>query len=360
MLFEPLQAGHIRLANRIVMAPMTRSRADDQGVPGELMSTYYAQRASAGLIITEGAFPSPMGKGYVRTPGLHTDEQVAAWRQVTDAVHVAGGRIVVQLMHVGRISLPEFLPGGATPVAPSAIAPQGSAYTDAGMKPWGVPRALTGSEIRAVVEEYRAATQRAVLAGFDGVELHAASGYLPEQFLSSGANVRTDRYGGSIANRARFILELLEAMTSVRGGGYVGMKIAPEMGFNDIEDATPVETYTHLVRETAAFHLAYLHVAQTRPGTNYHALLPPLFGGAYFAGAGMTPPRAQSLLKAGEADGVVFGELFIANPDLPARIAAGVSLATADRSTFYSGGPRGYIDYPALTAQSLPAGNIAA
>lgn len=355
MIFEPLQLGAVRLANRIVMAPMTRSRADEAGVPSPLVPIYYAQRASAGLIITEGVFPSPMGKGYVRTPGLHNDAQMSAWKSVTDAVHAAGGRIFLQLMHVGRISIPDLLPDGATPVAPSAIAPRGSVYTDAGMKPWGAPRALSIAEIQEIVDQYHSATQRAVIAGFDGVELHAASGYLPEQFLSSGANTRTDRYGGSIQNRARFIIELLEAMTSVRGGGYVGMKIAPELGFNDIHDDSPVETYAHLVRAAAPFDLAYLHVARTKPGTNYHALLRPLFHGAYFAAAGLTPERARALLLAGHADAVVFGESFIANPDLPARIALNAPLAAPDRSTYYSGGASGYIDYPRLTVTSAAA-----
>lgn len=349
-LFAPLNVGRYALANRIVMAPMTRSRADDAGVPGELVPVYYAQRASAGLIVTEGTFPSPMGKGYVRTPGIHSDAQVAAWKKVTEAVHGKGSRIFLQLMHAGRISDPSFLPGNATPVAPSAVQPKGASYTDQGMKPYVTPRALETSEIPGVIEEYADATRRALEAGFDGVELHAASGYLPMQFLSSGSNLRTDRYGGSAEKRARFSVEALQAMAAVAGADRVGIKLSPEMAFNDITDADPVETYTTLVQAIGNMGLAYLHVALFGAPTDYHSLLRPLFRGAYLAGGGLTRESAEALLHAGTADAVVFGSLFVANPDLPLRFRLKAPLNQPDSTTFYTPGAKGYIDYPMLEA----------
>jgi N-ethylmaleimide reductase len=349
-LFAPLNVGRYALANRIVMAPMTRSRADDAGVPGELVPVYYAQRASAGLIVTEGTFPSPMGKGYVRTPGIHSDAQVAAWKKVTEAVHGKGSRIFLQLMHAGRISDPSFLPGNATPVAPSAVQPKGASYTDQGMKPYVTPRALETSEIPSVIEEYADATRRALEAGFDGVELHAASGYLPMQFLSSGSNLRTDRYGGSAEKRARFSVEALQAMAAVAGADRVGIKLSPEMAFNDITDADPVETYTTLVQAIGNMGLAYLHVALFGAPTDYHSLLRPLFRGAYLAGGGLTRESAEALLHAGTADAVVFGSLFVANPDLPLRFRLKAPLNQPDSTTFYTPGAKGYIDYPMLEA----------
>jgi N-ethylmaleimide reductase len=342
-LFAPLNVGRYALANRIVMAPMTRSRADDAGVPGELVPVYYAQRASAGLIVTEGTFPSPMGKGYVRTPGIHSDAQVAAWKKVTEAVHGKGSRIFLQLMHAGRISDPSFLPGNATPVAPSAVQPKGASYTDQGMKPYVTPRALETSEIPGVIEEYAHATRRALEAGFDGVELHAASGYLPMQFLSSGSNLRTEK-------RARFSVEALQAMAAVAGADRVGIKLSPEMAFNDITDADPVETYTTLVQAIGNMGLAYLHVALFGAPTDYHSLLRPLFRGAYLAGGGLTRESAEALLHAGTADAVVFGSLFVANPDLPLRFRLKAPLNQPDSTTFYTPGAKGYIDYPMLEA----------
>lgn len=350
-LFTPVAVGRHTLANRIVMAPMTRSRADDDGVPTEWVARYYAQRASAGLLISEGIYPSPMGKGYIRTPGLHSDPQVAAWKRVTDAVHAEGGRIFAQIMHAGRISDPSFLPGGATPIAPSAVRPDGQSYTADGPKPHVTPRALETDEIAGIVEEYRNAARRALEAGFDGVELHAASGYLPEQFLSSKTNLRTDRYGGSVANRARFVLEILEAMTAEAGSDRVGIKIAPEMRFNDIDDADPQETYAYLVEQLAGLNLAYLHVALFgTPSADYHALLRPLFKGAYLAGGGLTKETAQGMIQEGRADAAVFGVPFIANPDLVERFRRDAPLNAPDPDTFYTPGPRGYIDYPVLDA----------
>lgn len=347
-LFSPLQLGRYTLENRLVMAPMTRSRADDDGVQSELAVTYYGQRAGAGLIITECAYVSPMGRGYVRTPGIQTDAQVAAWRQVTDAVHAKGGKIFIQLWHTGRISHPSLLPGNALPVAPSTIKPSGQSWTPAGLQDYVTPRALELDEIARIVADFAAATRRALEAGFDGVELHAASGYLPEQFLSSGTNQRQDSYGGSLENRARFVLEVLDAMVAEAGGDRVGIKIAPEMNFNDIVDAHPQETFTYLVDQLRARKLAYLHVALFGTPVDYHGLLRPRFAGAYLMGGGLDQPRAEAALAAGRADAAVFGAAFLANPDLPERFRRGASLNTPDPDTFYSPGPKGYIDYPLL------------
>ena len=351
-LFTPIGLGRYMLPNRLVMAPMTRSRADDAGVPGELAVTYYAQRAGAGLIISEGVYPTTMGKGYVRTPGIETDAQMAAWKQVTTAVHASGGRIFMQLMHCGRISHPSLLPAGALPVAPSAVKPAGQAWTDSGLQDFVTPRALGLEEIAGVVEGYRLATRRALAAGFDGVELHGATGYLPEQFLSSGSNLRQDRYGGSVANRARFVLEVLSAMTEEAGSDRVGIKISPEMNFNDISDAAPQETYTYLVEQLRSLNLAYLHVALFGAKTDYHALLRPRFNGAYLIGGGLDQTTAEATLASERADAAVFGGAFLANPDLAERFRQGAPLNAPDKTTFYSPGARGYTDYPALAASS--------
>src|SRR5579864_2230902 len=347
-LFTPVRIGSLSMPNRMVMAPMTRSRADDTGVPDDVVVTYYAQRSSAGLIITEGVFPSAAGKGYVRTPGIHGDAQVAAWKRVTEAVHARGGRIFMQLMHSGRISHPSLQPDGALPVAPSAIKPAGQTWTGNGMEEFVTPRALRLDEIAGVVDEYRMATRHALEAGFDGVELHDASGYLPEQFLSSGSNHREDEYGGSMANRARFVLEALDAMMAEAGGDRVGIKISPEMNFNDISDAAPQETYTHLVEQLRGRNLAYLHVALFGTSVDYHTLLRPRFNGAYLIGGGLDQAAAENLLAEGRADATVFGGAFLANPDLPERFRVGAALNAPDRNTFYSPGAQGYIDYPAL------------
>lgn len=349
-LFTPVDIGRATLRNRLVMAPMTRSRADDAGVPGDLVATYYAQRAGAGLIISEGVYPAAMGKGYLRTPGIETDAQVAAWKRITAAVHARGGRIFMQLMHCGRISHPSLLPGDALPVAPSAIKPAGQSWTNEGLKDFVTPRALSVGEIADVVASYGTATRRALDAGFDGVELHGATGYLPEQFLSSGSNTRDDRYGGSIQNRARFVLEVLEAMTAEAGGDRVGIKLSPEMGFNDMSDAAPQETYTYLVDQLRGFDLAYLHVALFGAKVDYHALLRPRFEGAYLIGGGLDKASAESALTSGRADAAVFGGAFLANPDLPERLQQDTPLNAPDRTTFYSPGAQGYTDYPLLSA----------
>src|SRR3954447_21005673 len=259
-LFTPVKLGPLELPNRIVMSPMTRIRADRDCVPTERMVRYYAQRASVGLIITEGTHPSPMGRGYTYPPGLHTEEQAAGWRAVTDAVHAAGGRIFVQLMHAGRVSHSSLLPGHALPVAPSAVAVSGHVHTFGGKEPFETPRPLETGEIPAVIAEYRRAAELSVTAGFDGVGLHAATGYLPNQFQVTGSNRRTDAYGGSLENRTRFTLEVLEALCSVRGADRVGIKIAPGFTVNAPLDAAPAETYTYLARWLNRLGLAYLHV----------------------------------------------------------------------------------------------------
>lgn len=351
-LFTPVQIGSRTLPNRLVMAPMTRSRADEDGVPGDLVVQYYAQRAGAALIITEGTFPTAMGKGYVRTPGMATDAQAAAWKKVTDAVHAKGGRIVMQLMHCGRISHPSLL-DGATPVAPSAIKPEGQAWTPVGQVDYVTPRELSLPEIADIIEGYAQATRRAIDAGFDGVELHAASGYLPEQFMSSGSNRRQDRYGGSVENRTRFVLEVLAAMVAEAGADRVGIKISPEMNFNSITDAAPEETYTYLVEQLREFKLAYLHVALFGASTDYHALLRPRFNGTYLAGGGLDQTSAEAMLADGRADAVVFGGNFLANPDLPERFRQNAALNTPDKTTFYSPGAQGYTDYPFLNGTNM-------
>ncbi|MBI2749302.1 alkene reductase [Xenophilus azovorans] len=349
-LLTPVRIGRYVVPNRLVMAPMTRSRADSDGVPSELTVTYYAQRASAGLIITEGVFPSAMGKGYVHTPGIETEAQVAAWKKVTEAVHARGGRIFMQLMHCGRVSHPSLL-GGATPVAPSAIRPEGQAWTTAGQVDFVTPRELSVAEIADVVDDYRQATRRAMAAGFDGVELHGASGYLPEQFLSSSSNQRQDQYGGPVENRARFVLEVLAAMVAEAGADRVGIKISPEMNYNSITDATPQETYAYLVDHLRGQGLAYLHVALFGAKFDFHALLRPRFDGAYLMGGGLTQDSAESALAEGKADATVFGSAFLANPDLPERFRVGAALNAPDRNTFFAPPTaQGYIDYPALAA----------
>lgn len=351
-LFTPVRVGRYTLSNRMVMAPMTRSRAGDDGVPSELAITYYSQRASAGLIITECAYVSPMGKGYVRTPGIGTDAQVAAWKKITEAVHAQGGRIFMQLWHTGRISHPALLPEGAVPVAPSAIKPAGQSWTPSGLQDFVTPRALSVDEIAGIVADFRIATRRALEAGFDGVELHAASGYLPEQFLTSGTNQRQDQYGGFVANRARFVLEVLAAMVAEAGGDRVGVKIAPEMHFNDSVDANPQETYTYLVEQLRGLNPAYLHVALFGAKFDYHARLRPRFNGAYLIGGGLDQKSAEAAVADGRADATVFGSAFLANPDLPERFRRGAPLNTPDPSTFYSPGAQGYTDYPFLSGTS--------
>jgi N-ethylmaleimide reductase len=334
----------------MIMAPMTRSRAGQKGVPSELAIEYYAQRASAGMILSEGIAPSAVGLGYARTPAIHNQQQIDAWKKITAAVHAKGGLMFAQFMHVGRIGHPANRYTDEPLVAPSAVRAAGQMWTDAlGMQDYAMPRALETSEVPRVIEEYAQATRNALAAGFDGVELHSASGYLPMQFLSSNTNQRTDQYGGSVRNRIRFVVEALEAMTAAAGSaGKVGIKISPAMPFNDIHDANPTETYTTLVSAISSMGLAYLHVLQTPPFPNAHALLRPLFKGPFAAGGGFTKDTGNAAIESGSADFVVFGKLFTSNPDLPVRFARNAELVAPDPSTFYSPGPKGYTDFVSL------------
>lgn len=353
-LFTPLQLGRLRLPNRIVMAPMTRNRAGAGNVPGDLVREYYRQRASAGLIITEGAQVSPLGQGYPFTPGIHSPEQIAGWRRVTDAVHARGGRIYLQLWHVGRISHPDLL-GGATPVAPSAVRPAGQVYTFAGPEDYVTPHALASDEIPGIIDQFRSGARNALEAGFDGVEIHGANGYLLDQFLRDGTNRRDDAYGGSVANRARLMLEVTAAVCAVWGADRVGLRLSPLNPFNDIRDSDPETTFGHLVECLSPLGLAYLHITEQGaddPGAAGPAFDPrrlrALFKGIYMVNAGYGKARANAALAAGAADLVSFGVPYIANPDLAERFALDAPLNRADPATFYGGDARGYTDYPAL------------
>lgn len=346
-LFEPMQMGSLSLANRIVMAPMTRSRADAGAMPNDLMVDYYRQRASAGLIITEGTAPSPNGLGYCRTPGLYDDEQLAAWRRVTDAVHAEGGCIVLQLMHCGRIGAVHNRPAGAEAVAPSAVRAGGKIYTDvAGMQEHDLPRALETSEIPGVIEEYRRATANAMAAGFDGVELHCTSGYLPMQFLAGNTNLRTDAYGGSAEHRARFVIEAMEAIAGEIGADRLGMRICPGNPFNDVLDANPAETYGALLKGLGHLGLAYLHVVRS-PLSYFDAFA---FARANFAGPlilndGFDGDSARRAVMADARNAVSFGRHFIGNPDLVTKLRDRLPLAPFDLKTLYTPGIAGYSDY---------------
>ena len=350
-LFAPYQLGRLSLKNRFVMAPLTRNRAGAGEAPTALNAEYYAQRAGAGLIVSEGTQPSAVGQGYPHTPGLHTDEQVAGWRLVADAVHARGGAIVAQLMHAGRIGHPSI--SGSQSVAPSAITPAGEVFTPDGMQPYQEPRALATDELPGVVAEYVDAARRAVEAGLDGVELHAANGYLLHQFLADGSNQRTDAYGGSPANRARFVVEVATAVAGAIGADRVGIRISPGHPFGDIVETEVEETYAALVEGLAPLGLLYLHVLEG-PDTTYAEPLRKAFDGPVIANDGFTTTstldKAQELVDAGQADLVAFGRLFIANPDLVERFRTGAELNEPDASTFYGGGEHGYTDYPALTA----------
>ena len=347
-LLSPLTLGDFHLSNRIVMAPMTRARSDAQGVQSPLAVEYYGSRASAGLLITEGTGPSAMGMGYARTPGIFTVPQIAGWRSVTDEAHARGGRIFLQIMHVGRIAHSANRLVADAPVAPSAIRAAGQMWTDTqGMQPNDMPRALELSEIPGVIVEFAAATANAMKAGFDGVELHAASGYLPNQFLSSSTNQRTDAYGGSIENRIRFVVEALEAMVAAVGSsGKVGMKVSPGMKFNDIADDDPIPTYLALAKAIGPLKLAHLHVMRT--GIGAEVVLREAYSGTLLIGGGFQKVEANQVLEQGGADAVVFGTSYLANLDLVKRFEQDAALNVPDQSTFYTPGAKGYTDYPVL------------
>ncbi|MBP3080446.1 alkene reductase [Streptomyces sp. CHA1] len=349
--FEPLDLSGTKLPHRIAMAPMTRSRSGAAGVPTALMAEYYAQRASAALIVSEGIQPSAVGQGYPDTPGLHSAEQVTGWRAVTSAVHAAGGRIFAQLMHAGRIGHPSLLPEGEINVAPSAVAATGQVYTAEGPEDFVTPRELTDEEVRATLADYVAAARNAVDAGFDGVELHGANGYLIHQFLAPGSNRRTDGWGGSVEGRIRFAAEVTEAVAAEIGAARTALRLSPGNAFNSIEEPEPEPEYTALVARIAPLGLAYLHVAEDVPARRALTLrLRGLFEGPLMLNPADSPtgPEALALVEEGTADLVSYGQLFLANPDLPARLRAGGPFNEARRATMYGGGAEGYTDYPAL------------
>jgi 2,4-dienoyl-CoA reductase-like NADH-dependent reductase (Old Yellow Enzyme family) len=347
LLFQPLQAGALHLPNRIVMAPLTRCRAVDRRIPNPLMVDYYVQRASAGLILAEATAIDPMAVGYANTPGIWNDDQVRGWQAVTRAVHAAGGRIMLQLWHVGRISDPCYL-DGRLPVAPSAIAAPGLIRRAAPERPYVTPRALDRSEIPQVVATYRRAAQLAVEAGFDGVEIHGANGYLIDQFLQPSSNQRADDYGGCIENRARFLLEVTDAVIGVWGADRVAMHLAPR-GEQDANDPSGLQLFSYVARQLGARSLAFICGREARGPGWLGPQLKAAFGGVYIANQEFTRESAEETLAAGEADAVAFGRWFISNPDLPARLLARAAINPADPDSFYGDGAAGYTDYPALT-----------
>lgn len=358
-LLTPIQLGTYTLPNRLVMAPLTRCRAAAGNVPYELHATYYAQRATAGLIISEATQVCPQGQGYPATPGIHSAEQIAGWKKVTQAVHDKGGRIFLQLWHVGRISHPDFQPNGELPVAPSAIAPTGEVGTYEGMKPYLVPRALELEEIPSVIDQYRQGAKNALEAGFDGIEVHGANGYLIDQFLQDCTNHRTDAYGGSVENRSRFLMEVLEAVIEVWGGNRVGLRLSPSGSFNDMGDSDPKTLFSYVVQELNKFNLAYLHLIEPRLDASQDTLehlssdltagfFRSLFNSKIIAAGGLNREIGEQIISKGEADLIAYGRIYISNPDLVKRFALNASLNPYDRSTFYGGTEQGYTDYPFL------------
>jgi 2,4-dienoyl-CoA reductase-like NADH-dependent reductase (Old Yellow Enzyme family) len=346
-LFTPLQVGALTLPNRVIMAPLTRTRAGATRTPNAMVAEYYRQRASAGLIISEATSVDPMGVGYPDTPGIWSDDQVRGWSLVTDAVHAEGGRIFLQLWHVGRLSDPMYL-DGKLPVAPSAIAPKGHISLVRPEKNFVTPRALELSEIPGVITAFRHGAENAQRAGFDGVELHGANGYLLDQFLQDSTNHRTDEYGGPIENRARLLLEATEAAISVWGANRVGVHIAPRADVHDMGDSNLAQTFGYVARELGRRRIAFLCAREGGGESRLGPELKKAFGGVYIANQQFTRESAEHVISAGEADAVAFGQLFIANPDLPERFATGAPLNSPDPNTFYGVGPKGYTDYPAL------------
>lgn len=363
-LLSPVRLGAYELPNRMVMSPLTRSRAGAGLAPTALNATYYRQRASAGLIITEATHVTPQGVGYPFTPGVGTPEQIDGWRRVTAAVHEAGGRIFLQLWHVGRISHPSMQEGGALPVAPSAIAAEGKLLTYEGMKEFVAPRALDTDELPGVVEYFRAGARNALAAGFDGVEVHGANGYLLDQFLEDSTNRRTDEYGGGVENRARLLLEVVGAVAEVWGGERVGVRLSPGGTFNSMRDSNPAETFGHVAARLGESGVAYLHVIEPADKAVYRVdgaavsatkHLKSLFAGAVITAQGYDRETGDAAVARGDADLVAFGKLFIANPDLPLRFRLGAPLNEPDAATFYGGDERGYTDYPALQLENAAA-----
>lgn len=354
-LFDPLVLGDITLPNRVIMAPLTRSRAGAERTPNDLMVEYYAQRASAGLIISEATAVTPMGVGYADTPGIWSDAQVAGWKKITDAVHDKGGRIFMQLWHVGRISDPIFL-DGALPVAPSAIQPDGHVSLVRPMKPYVTPRALERDEIPGIIAAYRTGAENAKKAGFDGVEIHGANGYLLDQFLQDKTNKRTDDYGGPIENRARLMLDVVDACIDVWGPGRVGLHIAPRGDSHDIGDSDRLTTFSYVAREAGKRKIAFICARERQGEGRIGPTLKKEFSGIYIANQGLDRDGANALIDSGDADAVAFGVLYISNPDLPERFRAGAPLTAPDPETFYVGGPKGYTDYPFMPEKVSKAG----
>jgi 2,4-dienoyl-CoA reductase-like NADH-dependent reductase (Old Yellow Enzyme family) len=346
-LLDPIHVGDLELPNRVIMSPLTRLRGTEDHVPTPVMADYYAQRAGAGLIISEGVPVDPLGVGYPRVPGIWSRQQVEAWKPVPAAVHNAGGRIFMQIWHVGRISHPTYL-NGQLPVAPSAIQPKGHVSLIRPLTDFVTPRALATEEVKAVVEQFRRAAENAQAAGFDGVELHGANGYLLDQFLQDGTNQRTDEYGGSIENRARLMLECADAAVSVFGPGRVGMHLAPHSPSHDIHDSSPLETFTYVLRELGKRNLAFVCARDPLGPAHLGRKLKDAFGGVVITNESYTRETAEQVIQSGEADAVAFGKLFIANPDLPRRFAENTELNAPIPETFYAPGTQGYTDYPAL------------
>ncbi len=354
LLQQPVRIGAWELPNRIIMAPLTRCRASAGRVPNAMMAEYYRQRASAGLILSEATSISPMGVGYPDTPGLWSAEQVEGWKLVTKAVHEAGGRILAQLWHVGRVSDPHFL-NGELPVAPSAIARQGHVSLLRPHRPYVTPRALELAEIPGIIEDYRKAAENAKAAGFDGVEIHGANGYLPHQFLNDESNKRADSYGGSIENRARFMLEALDAAISVWGPERTGLHLSPGLPGDGDGDSDPAATYGHVAREASARGIAFLFVREALDSPRFSKGIRKAFTGDFIANQELTGEQGEALLENDEADAISYGRLFIANPDLPLRLKTGAPLNEPDPATFYGQGPEGYTDYPALDSSFATA-----
>jgi 2,4-dienoyl-CoA reductase-like NADH-dependent reductase (Old Yellow Enzyme family) len=346
-LFDPIRIGDLELPNRILMAPLTRCRADEGRVPNALMAEYYVQRASAGLILSEATSVEPMGVGYPNTPGIWSDEQVAGWANVTQAVHAAGGRIFLQLWHVGRISHSSYL-DGQLPVAPSAIQAGGHVSLVRPITAFETPRALETAEVAGVVEAYRLGAENAKKAGFDGVEIHGANGYLLDQFLQTSTNQRTDQYGGSLENRARLLLEVTDAVVGVWGAGRVGMHLSPRADLHDMGDANRAETFIYVASELGKRGIAFICAREKEADDSLGPQLKAAFGGVYVANEGFTKASANAAIERGDTDAVAFGVPFIANPDLPERLAADAPLNAPHPDTFYAKGATGYLDYPRM------------
>lgn len=352
-LFSPVKLGSIAMSNRMVMAPLTRNRSSMEGVPQDINVTYYEQRATAGLIITEATPISAMGHGYPLLPGIYTDAQVDGWKKVTDAVHAKGGKIVIQLWHVGRISHPTLL-NGATPVAPSPVKPEGKAFTFNGLVDYVEPRALDASELPGIVADYVQASKNAIKAGFDGVEIHSANGYLLDQFLRDGSNKRSDIYGGSIENRARFLMEVTKAVVDATGSDKVGLRLSPVNPFNDMKDSNPQAVFNYVTEQLNQFNLAYLHVVEggihgggVADAFDFDAMRK-LCKSPYMANLSYDKVRGNAAIASGHADAVAYGVPFIANPDLVERFRQDAPLNEADSKSFYGGTEKGYTDYPTL------------